>query len=69
MCVQFIVVIYYDELITNKFYNKYAVIYVYSIKKNYKKHYNIIHTLHGQFTSKSCGNDRYNTFFPGLDCH
>ena len=38
-------------------------------KKNYKKHYNIIHTLHGQFTSKSCGNDGYNTLFPGLDCH
>ena len=28
ICVQFIIVSFYDELITKKFYNKYAIIYV-----------------------------------------
>ena len=36
----------------SKFYNNYAIIYVqHSSKPFYIKHYNIIHVLHGQFTS------------------
>ena len=52
MCVQFIIVVYYYELILSKFYNNYAIIYVqHSLKPSYIKHYNIIRVLHKQFTS------------------
>ena len=36
MCEQFIVVTSYDELITNKVYNKYAIIYIQHSPKNKK---------------------------------
>ena len=49
---QFIIVTFYDEIITNKFYNSYAIIYVqYSPKPSHIKYYNIIRASYGQFTS------------------
>ena len=38
MCEQFIVVTSYDELIINKVYNKYAIIYIQHSPKKKKKH-------------------------------
>ena len=48
MCMQFIIFAFNYQLITNKFYNNYAIIHIqHSLKPSYIKYYNIIHALHG----------------------